>query len=181
MTESFDAREFQARLQRLDEHLQELEALADPAIRARVQEVLRTLLEVHGAGLERIVRHLEATAPSALDACSRDEVAAGVLLLHGLHPLDLESRVLQALDDVRPRLRSHHGDVELIEVADGIVRLRLLGNCQGCASSAVTMAQTIEQAVLGRAPDAVALEVEGASGERPTTPDGRPLVSLSVH
>jgi Fe-S cluster biogenesis protein NfuA len=183
MTETFDAREFQARLQRLDDRLQELERLGDPAVQARVREVVQALLDLHGEGLGRILGHLEsagAAGAAALEACARDDVIGGLLLLHGLHPLDLESRVLQALDDVRPRLRAHHGDVELIGVADGVVRLRLLGSCHGCASSAVTMKQTIEQAVLGRAPDAVALEVEGAVDEPLTTADGRPLVVLSI-
>jgi Fe-S cluster biogenesis protein NfuA len=180
MTETFDTRAFQARLERLDEQLQELERLDDPAVRAQLRELVQALLELHGAGLERMIRHLEAAGPAALEACTRDGVVAGLLLLHGLHPVGLESRVLQALDEVRPRLRAHHGDVELIGVAEGVVRLRLLGSCHGCASSAATLKQTIEQAVLGRAPDAVALEVEGAVAGPPTTPDGRPLVVLSI-
>jgi len=177
MTDAFDARDFQARLQGLDEQLQELERLGDPAVQASVREVVRSLLDLHGVGLGRLLEHL---GPEGLAACASDEVAGGLLLLHGLHPMDLESRVLQALEDVRPSLRAHHGDVELVEVADGVVRLRLLGSCHGCASSAVTMKHTIEEAVLGRAPDAVGLEVEGVAEEPATTPDGRPLVVLSV-
>jgi Fe-S cluster biogenesis protein NfuA len=183
MIETLDAREFQGRLQRLDEGLRELENLGDPAARATIREVVQGLLELHGSGLSRILGHLAEAGDAGaaiLDACSRDEVAAGLLLLHGLHPQDLESRVRQALEDVRPRLRAHQGDVELMAISDGVVRLRLLGSCHGCASSAVTMRQTIEQAVLGRAPDAVALEVEGVSEEPSTTPDGRPLVVLTI-
>ena len=72
----------------------------------------------------------------------------GLLLLHGLHPLDLEARVRQALDKVRPYLRSHGGNVELLGVDEGVVRLRLEGSCHGCPSSAATMRQTIEEAIL---------------------------------
>ena len=59
---------------------------------------------------------------------------------------------------------------------------RLEGNCHGCPSSAVTMKQTIEEAILAKAPDALALEVEGTVKEAlAVTPDGRALITLAVH
>jgi Fe-S cluster biogenesis protein NfuA len=127
--------------------------------------------------LERILGHLDATAR---DACTRDEVVAGLLLLHGLHPLDMEARIRQALEQVRPFLRSHGGNVELIDVAAGVVRLRLVGSCDGCPSSAETMSQTIEEAILARAPDVMAVEVEGVAEGRHVELNGRELVALPV-
>jgi Fe-S cluster biogenesis protein NfuA len=178
-----DARDFHDRLRRLDELLDDAERYADPAAQAHTREVVRAVLDLHGIGLARILDHLAAAGEAgaaALDACARDDVAGGLLLLHGLHPLDLETRVNQALDQVRPRLRSHGGDVELVAAADGVVRLRLTGHCHSCPSSSATIRQTVEEAILARAPDAAALEVEGAAPDSPTTPDGRPLVVLSV-
>jgi Fe-S cluster biogenesis protein NfuA len=182
MTAPLDMREFHARLQRLDTLLQGVGRLADPAARAHVREVAQAILDLHGAGLERILGHLDAAGSAGaplLDACVRDEVIGGLLLLHGLHPLDLETRVAQALEQVRPYLRSHGGDVALLGLRDGAVRLRLEGSCHGCPSSAVTMRQTIEEAILGRAPDVIAIEVEGEASSPSTTPDGQPLVFLS--
>lgn len=185
MAEAFDAREFQARLQRLDSLLQEVDRSTDPAAQAQVREIVQAVLDLHGAGLGRVLDHLEAAGEAGAavrDACAGDDVVGGLLLLHGLHPLGLEDRVLQALDQVRPQLRAHGGDVELLGVDGGVVRLRLLGSCHGCPSSAVTMRQTIEEAVVGKAPDATAIEVEGVTAGRDplTTPDGRPLVVLSA-
>jgi Fe-S cluster biogenesis protein NfuA len=183
MTEGFDAREFTTKLQRLDGLLRALDEIPDPSLRARTGEVVRALLELHGAGLGRMIEHIAAAGESGtavLDACARDEVIGGLLLLHGLHPLDLETRVLEALEEVRPRLSSHGGDVELLGIADGVVRLRLSGNCQGCPSSALTMKQTIEEAVLAHAPDAAGLVVEGVVDQPATTPDGRPLIVLDA-
>ncbi len=183
MTDTLDDRDFQASLQRLDDLLQGAERLADPAARARVREIAQAILELHGTGLACILDHLRAAGEvgdSVLDACVRDPVVGGLLLLHGLHPLDLEARVLQALEQVRPYLRSHGGNVELLGLDDGVARLRLVGNCHGCPSSAMTMKQTIEEAIVGRAPDVVAVEVEGETASPMTTPDGRPLVVLSV-
>jgi Fe-S cluster biogenesis protein NfuA len=183
MTTTLDAREFQARLQRLDALVQGVERFIDPAARAHMQEVVRAVLELHGAGLHRILDHIEsagAPAKEVLRACAADEVVAGLLLLHGLHPLDIETRVRQALDSVRPYLRSHGGDVELVEVVEGSVRLRLNGSCHSCPSSAVTMQQTIEEAILARAPDVVSLEVEGAAEGPPPTADGGVRFALPV-
>jgi Fe-S cluster biogenesis protein NfuA len=126
--------------------------------------LVQIVLALHGAGLERIVGHLTAAGEAGAgihEACVQDEVVAGLLLLHGLHPLDLETRVQQALEQVKPYLRSHGGSVELVDISAGVVRLRLQGSCDGCPSSSVTMKQTIEEAIVARAPDAVAVEVEG--------------------
>ena len=90
-----------------------------------------------------------------------DDIVGGMLLLHGLHPLEVETRVRKARESVRPYLRSHGGNVELIEVANGIAHLRLDGSCHSCPSSSVTMQQTVEEAIYAKTPEVVAVEVEG--------------------
>jgi Fe-S cluster biogenesis protein NfuA len=181
---TLDANEFQGQLQRLDALVRAAERFTDPAVRSHTREVVTALLALHGAGLGRLVARLEeAGAPgrAILDACADDEVVAGLLLLHGLHPLDIAARVRQALDEVRPYLRSHGGDVELLGVRDGVVRLRLAGSCDGCPSSAETMRQTIEEAILGKAPDAAGVEVEGLSELAvPAVADGAARVALPL-
>jgi Fe-S cluster biogenesis protein NfuA len=182
MTDTLDAREFQAGLQRLDALLRGVERFADPEAQAHTREVVRAVLDLHGAGLARLLGHLEAageTGQAVLDACTRDEVVSGLLLLHDLHPLDVETRVRLALDEVRPQLRSHGGNVELLGVSGGVVRLRLVGNCHGCPSSSLTMRQTIEEAILAKAPEVTALEVEGDVESTPES-NGRARVALPV-
>jgi Fe-S cluster biogenesis protein NfuA len=178
-----DAGDFQERLQHLDQLLHEAERTGDPAARAVTRRVAQAVLDVHGTGLERILGHLDAAGPAGAavrDACVADPVVGGLLLLHGLHPLDLETRVGQALEDVRPFLRSHGGNVALVAVSDGVVRLRLEGSCDGCPSSAATMRQTIEEAIVARAPDAAAIEVEGVVDEAPMPADNRAMFALPV-
>jgi Fe-S cluster biogenesis protein NfuA/nitrite reductase/ring-hydroxylating ferredoxin subunit len=83
-----------------------------------------------------------------------------LLLVHDLHPYDVTTRVEQALEGVRPYLGSHGGDVELLEVSDdGVVRLQLLGSCDGCASSSVTLKLAVEGAIEAAAPEVVSIEV----------------------
>jgi Fe-S cluster biogenesis protein NfuA len=183
MTSTLDRREFQARLERLDALLRESEHSADPAARSRLQEVVRAILDLHGAGLERVVEHLEDAGDcgrAILDACASDALVAGLLLLHGLHPLDVEARVRQALDGVRPYLQAHGGNVELLRVDGNVVRLQLHGNCHGCPSSAATMKQTIEEAIYGKAPEVTAIEVAGEAARPPTPDDSRARVALPI-
>jgi Fe-S cluster biogenesis protein NfuA len=183
MTNPLDAREFQTRLQRLDGLLREVERFPDPAAQSHTRAIVRAVLDLHGAGLGRLLEHLAEAGPAGqavLDACVRDEVVGGLLLLHGLHPLDVKARVRQALDEVRPYLRSHGGNVELLGIDNSVVRLRLHGSCHGCPSSAVTMEQTIQEAILGKAPEVAVVEVEGLADLAPPTTDGAARLALPV-
>ena len=182
MTNALDLQEFQARLQRLDALLREAERCADATAQAHTRELVQLVLELHAAGLERLLDRVAGMGESEviLDACASDEVIAGMLLLHGLHPLALDERVRLALDEVRPRLRGHGGDVELLDVRDGVVRLRLEGNCHGCPSSAVTMRQTVEEAILAKAPDVLAVEVDGLTEMSSAPANERKLVALPM-
>ena len=177
-----DTDDFQARLQRLDALLKEAERQGDPAARRRTREIVQAVLELHGTGLDRILHHMAESGDLGRllrDACIRDEVVRGLLLLHGLHPLNMEERVQRALEKVRPYLHSHGGNVELVTLSDGVVRLRLDGSCDGCPSSAATMQQTIEEAIFAEAPDVCGVELEGmTSGE--AAADDRPLFALPV-
>ena len=83
-----------------------------------------------------------------------------------LHPIDAETRVKGALDEVRPYLESHGGDVELLGVGEGTVRLRLEGSCSGCPSSAMTLKLAIEDAIHKAAPEVESAEAGGALGAR---------------
>ena len=66
---------------------------------------------------------------------------------------------------MRPFLGAHGGDVELLDIdADaGAVQLRLLGSCDGCPSSAVTLQMAVEQAIVEAAPEIVIIDVEEPS------------------
>jgi Fe-S cluster biogenesis protein NfuA/nitrite reductase/ring-hydroxylating ferredoxin subunit len=95
----------------------------------------------------------------------RDDLIRCLLLLYGLHPVDLTTRVQQALEKTRPYLKSHGGNVELVRVEDGEVHLRMKGSCHGCPSSAITLKLAIEQAIHEAAPDVTAIVVDDASGQ----------------
>jgi len=154
---------------RVEGLLGELESLADPVARDTALETVQAVLELYGAGLERVV---EGIGPLQVTTLARDELVAHLLLLHGLHPVGVEERVREALEGVRPYLGSHGGDVELIGVSDGVALVRMQGSCEGCPASAMTLKLAIEDAVLKAAPDVerVEAEEEGADQGAPSAP-----------
>jgi Fe-S cluster biogenesis protein NfuA len=149
---------------RVEQLLDRLDALPDPATRETATAVLQALLELYGKGLARMTARLGPAQTRML--ADGDELVAHLLLLHGLHPVGVEQRVREALAGVRPYLESHGGDVELLAVEGGVVRLRLEGSCEGCPASAMTLKLAIEEAVLAAAPDVERVEAEGVSDPR---------------
>jgi Fe-S cluster biogenesis protein NfuA len=167
---SQEAGDFQRRMQRIESLVHEIESVADPRVQSRAVELVSLLMELHGAGLARMLELLAqegAIAASAPGQFAADPLVGSLLLLYGLHPVDLKTRVHQALDKVRPLLKSHGGNVELLDMADGVVRLRLQGSCHGCPSSAQTLKNAIEAAIDEFAPDIVELKVEGVAVAAP--------------
>ena len=168
-----DDRDLVARVESL---LGELETLDDPAARERATEVVSALLDLYGEGLARMVEQIADRDDGSLAAAfAGDELVSHLLLLHGLHPVPVEERVRRALDEVRPYLESHGGNVELLAVADGVARLRLEGSCSGCPSSTMTLKLAIEDAIAKSAPDVEQVEAEGAVASPPS-----PLIQLEV-
>jgi Fe-S cluster biogenesis protein NfuA/nitrite reductase/ring-hydroxylating ferredoxin subunit len=146
--------------------------------RERAEELVRLVADLYGGGLERLLDllyDLGRLDEQVLGALADDELISSLLLVHGLHPYDVTTRVERALASVRPYLGTHGGDVELIEVsADGVVRLRLLGSCDGCPSSSATLSLAVEGAVEAAAPEVTAIEVESPQDK----PAAGPLISL---
>ena len=125
---------------------------------ARGTEAVQALVELYGEALSRFVGGADPT---------EDELLSHLLLVHDLHPVDVETRVRRALDDVRPYLGSHGGDVELLGVEEGVARVRLEGTCNGCPSSTVTLRNAIEEAIMRAAPELDRIEAEGVAEPQP--------------
>jgi Fe-S cluster biogenesis protein NfuA/nitrite reductase/ring-hydroxylating ferredoxin subunit len=159
-------REARDRAARIDVLLEAVDGFADPAARDTATELVQSLVDLYGEGLARIVGRSDGLAAELAD----DELVAQLLLLHGLHPVPLDERVRGALEEVRPYLASHGGDVELLGVEDGVARLRLNGSCSGCPSSAVTLRLAVEDAIHKVAPDLERIEAEGAVEAAPAVP-----------
>lgn len=123
-----------------------------------VTELKKSIEALHKEALTRLIRHLkQEKATAALRSAVEDEIVYGLLRYHELikppQP-PLEQRVQRALDEVRPGLKSHNGDVELvaIELPD-TVKVRLVGTCSNCPASTLTMKQGVEQTIKNYCPE----------------------------
>src|SRR6185503_12185189 len=166
-----EAEQLIARVQELTGRLEHLE---DAECRELAEELTGAVVQMYGAGLERIVELIE--DEETRDRLAADELVAGLLMIHDLYPVPLEERVTQALDSVRPYMESHGGNIELLGFEDGVVKLRLEGSCKSCRASSSTLELAVRQALQEAAPDLLGMDVEGVMDE----PDSIPGTALPL-
>ena len=115
----------------------------------------------HKAGLTTIVKTLKADPRGKellLDLVDDPNVYA-LFAMHGIVKADLRTRVARVVETVRPYTQSHGGDVELVDVREGVVYVRMAGSCNGCSMSAVTLRNGVEEALREQCPEITAIEV----------------------
>ncbi|HMF76894.1 MAG TPA: hypothetical protein VK604_14635 [Bryobacteraceae bacterium] len=137
------------RVRRIEDLVRRLGDIPDRETRETAQALMEAIMELHGAGLERMMEIVFDTGESGKAAIRRfagDSLVASLLVLHGLHPDDMETRVQQALGKM-------HGQVELMGVFEGAVRVRLMGNARG-------LKESVEAALWEAIPDAAEIVVE---------------------
>ncbi len=152
---------------RIQEIVEQIGSVPDPATRELMQECVASVLSFCGEGLERVLQIVKRSGIEGQrihEELIRDRIVSGLLLIHGIHPVDIETRLKEALEKIRPYMKSHGGDVELLGLQDDMARLRLSGSCKSCPSSAVTMELAVRHALEEACPDLVGFEVEGSDG-----------------
>lgn len=160
---------FQQRMRRVEELLAVVERGADPATLAATRELVRALLDLHGGALTTMLAWVAEGGESGrllVERFGADSEVGSLLLLHGLHPLDIEGRARRALRSLAPAV-----EAELIAVRGDVAWLRARG---GAGPEAARRAA--EEAVLAVAPEvtAVVFEDRGDGG------DGAGRVSLPL-
>ncbi|GIH04864.1 thioredoxin [Rhizocola hellebori] len=171
---------------RVEQLLDSLASTAEPQLRMHAEELVGLLVELYGEGLNRIVSIVGEQSPAEAARITglmiSDELVSGLLVLHGLHPLDLRTRVQAVLDRVVPSLAQPAPKVELLAVSDaGAVRLRWTAAASGCGSGGCGSGgsgdrQRLEEAILDAVADVTAVEVEQI--ESPKAPTLIPVESL---
>jgi Fe-S cluster biogenesis protein NfuA/nitrite reductase/ring-hydroxylating ferredoxin subunit len=164
---------------RIEQILDQLESSLDGRSWEQVQDVVSLVTELYGGGLARILE-LAGENDVLLHKMANDDLVASLLVLHDLHPLGLAERVHGAIESVRPYLGSHGGDVEVISIDGdvGVVTLRMLGSCDGCASSSVTLELAVQRAIEEAAPEITSIAVEGGASAAGEPADGWMPVTL---
>jgi Fe-S cluster biogenesis protein NfuA len=117
----------------------------------------RAIEELHKEALTRLIKSVKQESMSALRHAVEDEVVYGVLFYHELVKAPkspLINRIQVALDEVRPGLKSHNGDVELVAFKPpDTVEVRLIGMCSNCPASTLTLSQGVEKTIKTYCPE----------------------------
>ncbi len=176
-TESNSGPAFEELAKRVDDAVSALENL-DPDARKVAEELQSAIEAVHKAGLVTIVRRLreDDAARPVLFSLVDDPVVHTLLSLHGILRPDPVTHANQVLEQVRPQLHSHGGDVTLVSIEGGTAFVRLEGACNGCSMSSVTLRNLVEDSLVQGVPAIMAVEVVPAE----PTPTLIPVESLRI-
>jgi len=157
--------EFRERIQRIDALVKRLDSIPDPSLRAAAKELIQSVMDLHGAAVERTLEIVAGTeqGTATIDSLGDDPLVGSLLLLYGLHPLDLETRILRAIAKLQSIVRGYGGKANLVSSNvssnEGEVCIQVHGI--GSASAAKAARAAIEEEIYTFAPDLASLEIRG--------------------
>jgi hypothetical protein len=164
-------KEFQEKMRQLGILVGEIDQMPGGGSKVAARELVQLLMEIHGTGLERIIelvsangREPDTPGKAIIQSFGQDPIVRNLLLLYGLHPEDLETRVLKALDAVSGRLRKFDCEVKLLNFHEGAIELRLHTSGHARVSKKELRA-IVEGAMYDLAPDLTSLTIHGAEEE----------------
>jgi len=159
-----DNREFQEQVGRIEGLVHEIESIADPALRATAKELVRSLMDLHRAGLERALEIVSKAGDAGgriVHSLGADDLVGSLLVLYDLHPDDFETRVRRGVEKGRQLLARRGAGVELLATAEGMVRLQIDKGGHSCGSTAKELEWTVREALFETAPDATEVIIQG--------------------
>jgi hypothetical protein len=179
-------KEFQEKMRRLGTLVGEIDQVPAGGSKVAARELVQLLMEVHRSGLERIMELVFQTenesgmsGAAIIDRLGQDPIVRNLLLLYSLHPDDLETRVLRALDIARTRLRKFDSRLELVSLKEGAVQLRLQASDRPRGSTIRDLRAMVEGAIYDLAPDLISLTI--LAPEEESSSGFVPLESLLKH
>lgn len=166
--------EFQELLEWIGAGVEQMERIQDEQTREQVFALLEGIDALHRHALGRFVEQVRQLGGQGLmDRVSQDAVIQTLLDLYDLSGADERTQVESALQNVHPYIASHGGQLEVLGVENGRVRVRLSGACHGCPGSSVTIKRVVEQTLSEHVPSFQELIVEEPSPQA-TKPERRP-------
>jgi Fe-S cluster biogenesis protein NfuA len=162
--------EFQEQVRQLGKLVAQFDELPDGATKTAARDLMQLLMDVHGRGLERVMEIVfdsGDSGPKIIDKLGQDSIVGNLLLLYSLHPDGLEARIQSALDRIRPRLRKLACTIELENVQEGAVQVRLATSGHSCGSSTKDLRAIVEDGMFEFAPDVTSLVILGLEEPKP--------------
>lgn len=150
--------DFQERIARIEGMVRKLESTPDPSLRTTARELIQSLMELHAAGLGRVVESIVeqgASGTRLLDSLAQDPLVGSLLILYNLHPEDFETRVGRGIDKARMGLRKQGATLAVLAAGEGRVHVRIAG------ASGEDLQAVVREALYETAPDAAEILIEG--------------------
>jgi len=174
-------------MMRVGELAEELLSHPDPAVARKVEEMLDWIDAFHREGLGRLVEMIRSWRGEIfLESVARDDVTGYFLNAYDLGEAPDEREAMAAaesvdaaLEELRPMIESHGGMITVEEIKDGVVKVQMLGSCDGCPSSTATLTGGLEEALRRHWPNFRRLEViepEAAEPEAAALPEPEPVL-----
>lgn len=159
-----EKRDVDAALRQLEELIARLDQLKDPAAREPARELVEVILDLHGVALARLMSIVARADGGAIMArLAEDDQVRPLLLLHGLHPDDIETRVKRAAERLTPHLGVLGLRLEVVQITNGTARLRVLPSDGATVKASMlwTLPMEIEGAIVEAAPDIDEVVIDG--------------------
>ena len=173
-----DKRDLDRALRRVENLIGALDTLPDVAAREPARELVELILDLHGLALAKLLSIVVATdgGSTLLARLVEDDHVRSLLLLHGLHPDDVDTRVRRAVERLRPHLGVHGLRLDVVEIAEGVARLKVQPSIGASVKASVlwTLPAEIENAIVEAAPDIVKVVVDGLDMTAPLTTAAAP-------
>ena len=166
-----DDKDFRDRVRQLGERVQELESIGDPAVRAKAKELVQLLMEMHGSAVERmleVIFHSSDAGAKVIDKLGEDPLVGSLLILYGLHPEAVQTRVEKKMKQVRSQLFKMGAEVTSLAVTGSDVRVCVNIRGHACGSTTHNVRAAVEDAIYEAAPDLTSLTVEGLEEPSPS-------------
>lgn len=164
-------------LDRLEELFADLDTLDDEARRTTF-ELLDGIDKIHRVAMREVGKAL---GPAEVERLRAADPAIAWLWEAYSVGVDEKAVADEALDEIRPYIHSHDGEVEVLDVTDGVVHVRLSGACSGCTASAITLQRGVEDALRENYPGFRQLTVEEDEDAEAHPPPGQTLLQIEAH
>lgn len=147
---------------KIEDLVRQAESIADPKACTITIDLLRAVLEFHSAALERVLDLVFEADPAGgaavIERIAADDLASSMLLLHGLHPDDVETRVNRAVGKLTDMFATLGATLSLISIDEDTVRLQFESQRNW---SATPVKASVEKAIFQAAPEIKSVVLDG--------------------
>jgi len=163
-----DTTAFREQVGRIEELVHSIESTADPAMRAAAKELVQSVMDLHSAAIERILKVVMKTGElgtGIVRSLGADELVGSLLVLYDLHPEDFATRVGRGVQKAQQALTRRGASIHVTAIGDDTVRLKIDTNGHSCGSTTAELQSIVRGALFETAPDAAEVIIEPAQSE----------------